>query len=267
MRSGPLHPLLLGLLLALLPTAAEGQTKIVGRVIDDLTDRPLGGAEVMLRTVDGRLLRRMETDLAGTFEFDVDRVSAIRLEVRRLSYLPNTTPTLHFDGRKFFQVEVRLDPDAILLAPLEVIAWSAVDPSPLLEGFRERMKGGLGIYITRDVIEARRPALIADLLRDVPGVTVTGGGVGGRPKVQVGRSLTQGCETQIWVDGFLMNRRTRAQSGFGAADYRIDDAVSPLSVEGIEIYRGLSSVPAEFLNQDAECGVIAIWTRRGGRLD
>lgn len=265
MRSGHPHPLLLGLFMVLLPTVAQGQTKILGRVIDDLTERPLVGAEVMLRTVDGRLLKRMETTQTGTFEFDVERVSAIRLEVRRLSYLPNTTPTLHFDGRKFFQVEVRLDPDAILLAPLEVIAWSAVDPSPFLEGFRERMKSGMGTFITRDVIEARRPALVADLLREVPGVTVSGGGVGGRPTVQIGRSLSSGCQTQIWVDGFLMNRRTQSQSGFGAADYRIDDAVSPVSIEAIEIYRGLSSVPAEFLNQDAECGVIAIWTRRGGR--
>lgn len=269
MRSGHISPLLPALLLALLPSAGMGQTKIVGRVIDDLTERPLGAADVMLRTVDGRLIRRMETDQAGTFEFDVDRVSAIRLEVRRVSYLPNTTPTLHFDGRKFFQVEVRLDPDAILLAPLEVIAWSAVDPSPLLEGFRQRLetglKTGMGTFITRDLIEARRPTNVSDLLRTVPGVTVSGSAVGGRASVQVGRSLGRGCQTQIWVDGFLMNRRTQAQAGFGAADYRIDDAVSLVSVEGIEIYRGLSSVPAEFLNQDAECGVIAIWTRRGGR--
>ena len=265
MRSGHLHSLLLGLFLVLSPTVAQGQTQILGRVIDDLTERPLGGAEVMLRTVDGRLLKRLETTETGTFEFDVDRVSSIRLEVRRVSYLPNTTPTLHFDGRKFFQVEVRLDPDAILLAPLEVIAWSAVDPSPFLEGFRARMKSGLGTFITRDVIEARRPAFIADLLRDVPGVTVSGGGVGGRPSIQIGRSLASGCQTQIWVDGFLMNRRVQGPTGYSAADFRIDDTVSPLSVEAIEVYRGLSSVPAEFLNQDAACGVIAIWTRRGGR--
>ena len=47
-------------------------------------------------------------------------------------------------------------------------------------------------------------------------------------------------------------------------DFRIDEVISPGSVEGIEVYRGLSTVPAEFLNPDAECGVIAIWTRRGG---
>ena len=264
MRSVHLPSLLLVLLSVLLPTAADGQTQIVGRVIDDVSARPLSGAEVTLRDVRGRLLRRMETTETGAFEFEVDRESAVRLEVRRLSYRPNTTPTLHFDDRKFFRVEVRLDPEAILLAPLEVIAWSAVDPSPALDGFRRRLESGMGIFITRDVIEARRPSSVVDLLREVPGVTVTGSSVGGRATVQVGRSLGRNCQTQIWVDGFLMNRRTRSPTGFSAADYRIDDVVSPLSVEGIEIYRGLSSVPAEFLNEDAECGVVAIWTRRGG---
>ena len=72
------------------------------------------------------------------------------------------------------------------------------------------------------------------------------------------------CATQIFVDGFLLNRRTGSSRGAPPIDFRIDDVVSPSSIEGIEVYRGLSTVPAEFLNPDAECGVIAIWTRRGG---
>ena len=262
MRSGFPFALLLFLLL---PAPAAGQVHIVGRVLEDLTDRPLDGAVVTLRSADGRFLRRTETAEAGTFEFDVDRVSAVRIHVRRLSYRANTTPTLHFDGRRFFQVEVRLDPEAILLAPLEVIAWSAVDQSPFLEGFRRRLQSGLGTYITRESIEARNPASVADLLRDIPGVIVTGSGVGGRPTVQIARSQARDCQTQIFVDGFLMNRRVASRIAPAAMDFRIDDSVTPLSVEGIEVYRGLASVPAEFLNPDAQCGVIVIWTRRGGR--
>jgi hypothetical protein len=256
-------PLLL--LLTLAPaTPAAGQVHIVGRVIDDSTERPLESAQVTVRATDGRFLGRVETETTGTFEFTVDRVSAVRIDVRRLSYRANAMPILHFDGRKFFQVEARLAPDAILLAPLEIIAWSEVDMSPFLEGFRQRLRGGLGLYITRDDIEARHPTYVADLLREIPGIVVTGSGVGSRATVQVGRSTASRCETQIYVDGFLLNRRT----GVGRSlteDFRIDDAVTPLSVEGIEVYRGISSVPAEFLNPDAECGVIAIWTRRGGR--
>lgn len=256
------------LLLLILPLAAPAaaQVRIVGRVVDDLTERPLGAAQVTVRATDGRFLGRVETGETGTFEFSVDRVSSARIDIRRMGYAANAMPLLHFDGRKFFQVEARLAPDAILLAPLEVIAWSDVDPSPVLEGFRQRLRGGMGLYITREQIEQRRPAYVADLLRDVPGVTVTGSGSGNRPTIQVARSLSANdCQTQIYVDGFLMNRRAGVGGGGPFADFRLDDAVSPLSIEGIEIYRGLSSVPAEFLNPDAKCGVIAIWTRRGGR--
>jgi len=265
MRPGFLPYLLLALPLA---NPAGGQVRIVGRVIDDVTERPIVGSLVTARAFDGRFLGRRETDSIGTFEFNVRNVSSVRIEVRRIGYKTSMMPLLHFDDRRFFQVEARLDPDAILLAPLEVIAWSPPVESTFLEGFRERLKNGNGIFITREQIEARRPSLMADLLREVPGVTVTTSGTGNRGVVSIGRAQataqTSGCEAQIWVDGFLMNRRTGLGRGL-VADFRIDDVVSPQVVEGIEIYRGLGTIPAEFLNSDARCGVIAIWTRRGDR--
>ena len=253
------------LILSLLVTSpALGQVRIVGRVIDDLSEVPLGAAEVTLLARDGSVLGRAETSPTGVFEFDVQRVSAVRIRAQRLSYRANTTPLLYFDGRRFFQVEVRLDPDAILLAPLEVIAWSEVGSSALLDGYRHRLQTGRGIFITRDQVEARNPLFVTDMLREVPGLVVTGSGTGIRPVVQVSRSMSGNCATQVFVDGFLMNRRMLGLGGMPPADFRIDDAVTPSSVEGIEIYRGLSTVPPEFLTPDAECGVIAIWTRRGG---
>ncbi len=267
MRTRLTTPLVLTLLLA---APAAAQVRLVGRVVDDGSERPLGDAQVTLTTHDGRVLQRTETDEVGEFAFEVKgKVSAVRLQVRRLSYKTNTTPVLHFDGHGFFQLEVRLDPDAILLAPLEVVAWSKVEPSPFLENFKTRVETGNGFYITRADVEARRPMYTTDLLRDVPGLTVTGSGSGLRPVVQVsGRATANnnlGCPTQIWIDGFLLNRRTIGGAG-PSQDFRLDDAVSPVSIEGIEVYKGLSSVPAEFMSQDAKCGVIAIWTRRGGRV-
>ena len=250
----------LSLLLLAAPLAGQNnEVRIVGRVIADDSEAPLGSATVLLMRHTGRVLQRVQTDENGNFAFTTKYLSAVRLSARFLGYQAATTPVLHLDGRRFFQVEVRLDPEAILLAPLEVIAWSEVDRSPFLDNFRRRVSGGTGIYITRSQIEERRPTYISDMLRDVPGVQVQGEGRGSRPRVSTGRS--SGCVTQLFIDGFLVNRRGPG----GANDVRIDDVVSPGSVEGIEIYRGLSTVPPEFLNADAACGVIAIWTRRGGR--
>ncbi|MCJ7627914.1 MAG: TonB-dependent receptor plug domain-containing protein, partial [Longimicrobiales bacterium] len=138
-------------------------------------------------------------------------------------------------------------------------------PENALHGaFKRRVETGLGIYITRDEVEARNPLLVSDLLREVPGLDLQASGYGSRPSVRMVRATGMNCVTQIFVDGFLMNGRAFSPTGFNPTDFRIDDVVSPRSVEGIEVYRGLSTVPPEFLNPDADCGVIAIWTRRGG---
>lgn len=65
------------------------------------------------------------------------------------------------------------------------------------------------------------------------------------------------CPVQIFLDGRLITR--------GAVmEVPVDDLVTPEAVEGIEVYRGLSTVPPEFLTPNSRCGVVAIWTRRGG---
>jgi hypothetical protein len=242
------------------PAVTGQQVRIRGRVIANDTERPLGAAEVTLRRADGGFVKQLETDSTGTFEFVVTRLSAVRLRVERMGYKANTTPLLHFDGKRYFDVEIRLDTDAILLAPLEVMVWSDVDRSPALDGFRQRRAMGFGTHITRRQIEARRPMYTTDLLRSVPGVELVGGGFGSRPRVQMSRSVGRACSTQIFVDGMLVNRRGPGRWD----DVRLDDLVSPGSIEGIEIYRGLASIPPEFLNPDSDCGVIAVWTRRGG---
>jgi outer membrane receptor for ferrienterochelin and colicin len=92
----------------------------------------------------------------------------------------------------------------------------------------------------------------------VPGVHLRSSGRGLRREVYMGRTGDY-CPAQIFVDGFLLNGRSRLT---GDTEFTIDDAVSPASIEGIEVYRGLSSVPAEFLNPDSRCGVVVVWTRR-----
>lgn len=247
-----------------LAAPAQAQTRIVGRVIDDFTERPLSQTAITLFAKDGSTLGRTETGPDGTFEFEVKNVTSVRINARRLAFETNTTPLLYFDGRQFFQVEVRLDPDAILLAPLEVLAWSQRPMNALHEGYKRRLSQGMGTFITRDDVERRNPVLVTDMLRELPGLQVSSTGGGLRPVVRIGRSAGYNCTTQIFVDGFLVNRRLGYAEGFRPDDIRIDDMVSPGSIEGIEIFRGLATVPAEFLSPDADCGVIAIWTRRGG---
>ena len=257
----PFHCCIALALLTTAPLAAQQkQVLIVGRVIAEDGGFPVNAAQVHLMHQHGRILQRTETDENGKFQFVIPPIPALRLRVERQSYQPTTTPLLRLDQRTYFEVEVTMDTEAVLLAPLEVLAWSELDPSAFLDNFRRRVASGMGIYITRSEIEERRPMFVSDLLRTVPGVAVEASGSGTRPVVTVGRARERDCVTQMFVDGFLVNKRNAG----GVNDIRLDDVVSPGSVEGIEIYRGMSTVPAEFLNADAACGVIAVWTRRGG---
>jgi hypothetical protein len=41
----------------------------------------------------------------------------------------------------------------------------------------------------------------------------------------------------------------------------LGDDVRPNEVEGIEVYRRLSEVPAEYRKAGSECGVVLIWLK------
>lgn len=256
--------LAVGLLLLGAAAAAEAQVHLYGRVIEDASEQPIAGADVVLQDARGRVVASRTTDELGQFRFLVEQTGPVRLRVGRVGYRPVTTPELDFGDYTLFSVEVRLAVEAVLLAPLEVVGRSRSSLSPTLAGFERRRQGGTGWYVTRADIERQKPDRVTDLLATAPGVAIH------RRIVFMGRA--GGCPAQIYVDGFLLNRPTPAGSGMGPGRrtpsstemFPIDDVVKPDVVEGIEVYQGLSRVPPEFLSPEAACGVVAVWTRRGG---
>lgn len=241
-------------------TPADGT--IVGRVVDERTETGLPGAEVEFLDDNRRVRARTVTDDDGSFALFRLPPGLFRLRVKQLGYAETTTPPWWVQVGEVLSVVVRLQPDAILLAPLEVTGLSRPLRVPVLEGFYRRMGSSVGgVFFNRQEIEARNPARITDLLLDVPGVRLqqASGRAGQLMVVSFARApLGRGggtCPVQVFVDGILASR--------GAGAVPLDELASPNALEGIEIYRGLSSVPAEFVTPDARCGVVALWTRRG----
>jgi hypothetical protein len=234
----------------------RGRGDLQGIVIDNATDAPLSGVRVDVIDDARRLLHSAETDEHGHFRIFRMRPGPFMLRVNRLGYRASTTPLWSIAGGQVLKVEVRMDVDAIVLAPLAVTSSRrATRPSPVLEGFRHRAAIGLGHFITRADVERRNPSRVTDLLASVPGIQLEGGGRGNQRVVYMARSMQGRCPAQVYVDGMLLNRRH--------ASIAIDDAVNPASIEGIEVYGGLAGTPAEFLSPEASCGVVVIWTRRG----
>jgi len=239
------------------------ETQVQGRLIDDTTDEPIPGADVLLLDAFDELRARRTTDEFGRFTFQIRSHVGIRFRAERIGYHEVTTPILHLEEREFFSVEIRMDPDAVLLAPLEVVARSPSERSPIFSNFDHRVERGFGVYFTRDQIEEIQPVFVSDVIASVPGVRLEGSGRGGQRTISMARTAAAPgpggglCRAQIYVDGRLVNRSSGGQIS-------IDDVVTPEMVEGIEVYRGLSTVPAEFMTPEARCGVVAVWTRRGG---
>src|SRR6185312_5728753 len=118
--------------------------------------------------------------------------------------------------------------------------------------FNKRKSRGVGAFVTRAEIERRQPSSISELLRYLPGVGVAQRMAGEPQPVRMIRSASSSmqstCVVQIYVDGHPY------------PNGNVDD-FQPMSIEGIEVYRSASEIPADFRTQDATCGVIALWTR------
>jgi hypothetical protein len=242
--------------------AAQSQQGVLaGRVIDDSSGLAIALAEVQLLASDERVLRRVVATADGEFTFPIHRRGEYRLRAVGRGFREVVTPKLAMNLRDSVGVEVRLRQGEVLLAPLMVVARPARRHlSPGLDNFRHRQESSVGgRFITREQVLARRPVRLTDVLPQA-GVIITSSGV------YFSRAT---CPPMIYMDGVQMTRPQGA--GFfsrgsgrpqGQTAHEVINLVSPGDVEGIEIYPGRASTPAEFGGPGAECGVIAIWTRR-----
>jgi hypothetical protein len=75
----------------------------------------------------------------------------------------------------------------------------------------------------------------------------------GEPQpIQMQRSVATSSQTKCAVSMYV--------DGQPYPNGNVDD-FPPLSIEGIEVYKSASEIPADFRTRDSMCGLIAIWTR------
>jgi TonB family protein len=139
---------------------------------------------------------------------------------------------------------------AVELEPLVILGRRNV--TGRLAGFYERMGRGVGgHFLTSESIDRRNPINMTDLFRMVPGARVESRGFG-RTVVRFRGARNPPL---VWLDGTPLY----------AAEFDLD-SVDPRSFEGVEIYSGPASVPAEFLGNrgiSSSGGTIILWTKEG----
>jgi hypothetical protein len=241
---------------AALPASAAAQARVRGVITDAATGAPLPGAAVRLGEQAGVLALNAVTDSAGHYQFSGIRPGAYMIEVTTLGYEPARSHPLSVRVGAVLDVDLRLEPGALRLDSLPVEA-TARRVSIRLEGFYQRQAQGLpGEFITRADIDRRQPSRLSDVLTGLPGLSVTQRGIQNR---------RAGCTPELYVDG-RRNPDIKPRNFPGSLGI-VDEInwIHPSAVEGIEIYRGLAQLPAEFADSNSRrCGVIAIWTRAGG---
>jgi carboxypeptidase family protein/TonB-dependent receptor-like protein len=215
--------------------------------VTDTANAAVQGAEVLIPALS---LRR-RTDAAGRLVLDSLPAGDYVVVARLLGFLPDSQRTRLTAG----------DTTAIgfqLRTAAYVLDTALVESAALRDkmvDFERRRASGRGTFITRDDIDRRNPIALADILRTVRGLTVRN--AGGRTEIRFVRAnaRTDGpdCPPEMWVDG----ART-----FGATV----DEFNPGEVEGIELYRGLGQIPAQYLSRTSACGLVIIWTRSPSRM-
>jgi TonB family protein len=229
-------------MLCFAPQVALAQVGSVRGVVHD----SLGGVVSSARLSIRGSRAQTTSDSTGAFRLaDIPPGDGV-LEVRRLGYRPLATSVTVGAGSEL-RVDVQLAPVPEQLAPVQVRQRAEVYDSRLA-GFNERKTKHVGYFVTREKLDQMSSARFIDAIRTMPGVsmrTLRGGVV--TVSIRGAR-----CAPVFYMDGF--------PASAGVMDL---DMIDLSGVEGIEVYAGMSSIPAQFMTVAGgeSCGVVAVWSR------
>lgn len=239
-------------LLLLLGTRYGHAQTVLGTVLEETSRRALGAVSVVL-VGDSARLRNAITDDSGRFVLIAPAAGHYRLRAERLGYAGAQSDLIELTDDETITIELTMPINPIDIPPITVQQRSRKIPAMLEDFYARKRSNNGGAFFDREDIRARNPLRLTDLLRDVPGLQVSGANSAGGRTVRVGRQNTQrDCPLQVYVDG-------RQYRQFDASNL---DIFPPADLDGVEVYKGLSEVPAEFGGNGAACGVLAVWTRR-----
>lgn len=241
------------------PVAGAQEQQVAERLV--IQAPPANRAVIYGRAIDttGRPIMGVHIELVGTRKSAVtgdDGLFVIRdlspdlyiVSAKRLGFEARMFD-IRLSGGEILQMGIELERQAQMLEVVRVNEV-AFKPDRLAyttkfdEFYFRREKGG-GTFFDRDQLEAAGARDIYDLFRTVPGMRVRTSGW------EQSLSMSSCPSPLIYFDGVLT-----ANSLAGINDMRLAD------IEGIEIYRTMSSMPTA---AKAGCGAIFFWFRSTAR--
>jgi hypothetical protein len=190
----------------------------------------------------------VRSDSLGRVALVDSMLAAGELSLRALGYRP-LRATVDADMRVLTMTPEPLS--AQELAAVRVAAQRVEGEG--LQDFEARRRTGHGKFFTREQIARRNPMQLSFMLDGLPNLLVD---PDGRVRNQRG-GLRGACEPTYFVDGVRINAEIE-----GAPPLNM---IPPETVAGMEVYRNVPEIPLQFGGSQAMCGVIVIWTKRGGK--
>jgi hypothetical protein len=240
---------------ACLATAAampsKAQTGVLrGVVVDSADGTPIENADVLAAA----LHQVARSNAKGQFTLTKLVKGDLEIVIRRFGYQPQTQ-TIVLSGGERDSVKVELVGQPELLHAVQVDE-AEKHRRQGVEDFYVRRARGIGTFITREQLEELRSTLPTDALRNVPGIQLNRTREGNTIVRFTGTHsiLHRDCPPTLWLDG----ERVLGMEL---------DQIPARDIEGIEIYRGASTTPAQFWqgnSQNAFCGTIVVWSRVPG---
>ena len=230
-------PLLVVLVIASTLHAQPVREPITGIVVDS-NDRPVARALVNILDGQGRTLTSTFSDRDGRFHVSIDRPSGCRVAASLAGFVP-----AHASCERAQALRLSL-----AIAPVHeaVVVTATRDETPA-----SQLAASVTVF-DREAIERRQTPLVADLLRQAPGVTVMHTGA---PGAQTSLFVRGGESNynKVLLDGIPLNEP-------GGVFYF--NNVTSENLERVELVRGSQSA---LFGSDAMTSVVQMFTRRASR--
>lgn len=234
------------------PHVCAGQA-ISGRVLEEGSNRPVGGAAVSLVDRRGESKVQVLADSVGRFLIAPRQPGEYRLVAERLGYRPTVSPLLALKLGGSVELDLVVDPEPIGIQGLEVSTES--EAVRVLRSYGHTPDGLGPRWIDRERIAKVRTALrVADVIRwqAIPGVRVRVGSANPSLEPLCVESLRRGhpgCALTL-LNGVIVDPVEVNQ-------------IDPSMLESIAV---LSPVDATTLfGTRGGNGAVLVWLRMGGR--
>ena len=225
--------------------------RIVGRVLDAETDRPLEGVTVEVGGTS------TISDEEGRFTVADVEPGTVPIRARVLGYA-SAEGAIELRAGATQGVQVRLGTQPIQIEPVTVTARPREVRTGRLADLYERLESGWGTFVLREELERRNIRKLTWLLQEM--------GFRVHHNDRFLLNPRQRCAPMVYVDGMRVTYLPAPRASMEAQEEAAEavNFVNPASVAVMEVYQGAAVLPPLYRGSATRCGVIGIWTQGYG---